>query len=358
MSKLKKELTDKIEKQGALGLDEFMGLVNSFYYNSKDPLGVDGDFITAPEISQMFGEMIAVWCADIWNKLGSPSSINLIEFGPGRGTLMSDVLRVLGNIPGFIEAVNISLFESSALLIDKQKDLLGKYKASWYSKISDLALLSDAPVIVISNEFLDALPVKQVLKRNNHWYEKVIKYEQEKFIYDFRRLEPVLFNLVESLVAKENSIYEISPERREFVQKIGDNVAAKTGAALFVDYGYTEGFHGDSFQAVSGHKYSDPLSDPGKSDLTAHVDFGEIKTAALAQNLNVFGPVSQGQFLSDLGIKIRAKNLINNADETQKSDIISSLDRLCSRQHMGALFKSISFASSEINNCAGFRECY
>lgn len=300
------------------------------YYRSRDPFGREGDFTTAPEISQLFGEMIGIWVATIWMHLNKPERIILCEFGPGRGTLMSDLLRV-ANVLGMKDKAEIHFVETSDFLIEKQKEAVTD--AKWHSSIETVP--QDAPVIFIGNEFLDALPIKQIVKTKEGWRERVVGLEHGKLVFGLGGA----LSGSDLPEAKENEIYEFSPARENIWMEICRRIEGQTGAALMIDYGYVEAKLGNTLQAVKNHSYAGVLENPGEQDLTSHVDFGKLKQIVDAVDLH--GPVTQSEFLKSVGIEARAEKLIElNPDKSET--IKSGLKRLIHRDGMGNLFKVIA----------------
>lgn len=324
----------RIETTGPISVADYMDLCLGHpqygYYMSRDPFGEKGDFTTAPEISQMFGEMIGLWSADMWMKLGSPASFTFAECGPGRGTLMKDMLRACRIVPGFAAAAEIHLIETSPLLIEKQRQNLVGYNVTWNASID--ALPEDKPLILIGNEFLDALPVHQAVMTGSGWRERRIGLRDDELI----------FGLGNTLLgddmpdAPENEIYEYSPFQDAIWTNICDRIRQQRGAALVIDYGFTADATGDTLQAVKDHEYVSVFQSPGECDLTTHVNFARLQR--LAHDLNIHGPVTQEIFLKDLGIELRAEKLIT-ANPQMREKITSELQRLTARDQMGELFK-------------------
>jgi NADH dehydrogenase [ubiquinone] 1 alpha subcomplex assembly factor 7 len=342
MNECEKSLLKLIEKEGPIALDRFMSKAVSYYYDTRDPLGASGDFITAPEVSQMFGELIAVWICDIWNKLGKPKEILLVELGPGKGTLMNDIYRVLSKTPELYKGLKTILVENSSSLINKQKSTLVYDSIYWCKDLMD-PLITDSrmPVIIIGNEFLDALPIKQYQKKSSTWKERVVDYKNQSFFID---LQDIRVNQGFAFPeAKENEIYEYSIERIRFVSDVCQLLKQRTGAALFIDYGHTESLTGDTLQALKEHRYVELLMDIGNSDITSHVDFKALKSAADKEGVFTYGPITQRDFLHRLGIGIRLNRLQKVASPRQKHMLDMDYDRLCSDKGMGGLFKVMSF---------------
>ncbi|HQX28323.1 MAG TPA: SAM-dependent methyltransferase, partial [Alphaproteobacteria bacterium] len=328
---LEEILKNLIREKGPIDIAEFMGLALGHpahgYYMKGDPFGARGDFTTAPEISQMFGEMVAAWIMDVWQQMGSPV-FTLLECGPGRGTLMADIMRATKNVPGFHDSAKVHLLEISPALRAMQAAALENYAPEWHV---NLETLPDRPMIVVANEFLDALPVRQLIHTADGWKERVVGIVNGNFAFDTKELP---FNL--PVDAAEGAIFEISPVRSQFVT---DLVKKLNGAALIIDYGHSESGIGDTLQALKSHKYISPLEEIGNADLTTHVDFHAVKLAAEAAGAEVSGPVEQGAFLKDLGIGQRAEILTLRATPAQKFDIEKALQRLVDPSQMGSLFK-------------------
>ncbi|MEZ5902803.1 MAG: SAM-dependent methyltransferase [Alphaproteobacteria bacterium] len=366
MTALEHIIKQKIRERGPGGymdLGEYMSLCLSHpehgYYMTRDPFGQKGDFTTAPEISQMFGEMIGVWVADTWIKMGSPKKIIILECGPGRGTLMADAMRVTKNVDGFHDAVQLHLLEMSPVLKDIQKDSLKEYGATWHSEPESVP--TDSPLIVIGNEFLDALPVRQLVFTETGWQEKVVKIN----INDTLRLHEIgLKKEVKSLLPsflippKLGDHVEVSLELNDFINKITKIILNQGGSALFLDYGFNQMIAGETLQAVKNHRYCDIFDTPGQADLSAHVNFADLSHKILEKNMTLHGPVSQRDFLKRLGIDIRAENLHRLATQPQRVEIDSALKRLTGEDtgngEMGTLFKVIAFSSDSSIDLAGF----
>lgn len=358
MTKLEAYLHKHIEENGPIDTGTFMGLALGHlewgYYMRKDPLGVAGDFTTAPEISQMFGEIIGAWLVDTWIKLGKPDPFLLIECGPGRGTLMEDALRATKQVEGFHGALKLFLIETSPVLQEKQKEKLGQYNPQWLDSIDHPAIRpSGHPLILIANEFLDALPVRQLQMTNSGWQERVVAVNGEGLTFN---LSPAPAELIPQGLAdtEKGNIFEISPARCDFVQKLCGLISQNGGVSLFIDYGHTKSAAGDTFQAVKNHEYVSVLSHIGEADLTAHVDFEALARIADQAGILYAGPVEQGIFLQRLGIAQRAEILSQNASGQQREEIKSACARLCDAEQMGNLFKVMAFYYNKSIGLAGF----
>ncbi len=331
-------------------LDDYMGLCNEHYYASQIPFGREGDFITAPEISQMFGEMIAAWLVDIMGQFGSMQRCMILECGPGRGTLMADILRIISKIKPLNDFVDVTLLENSDQLIMHQKEILKDHAVQWVTDIHNPILMNyDAPIFIIGNEFLDALPIKQYIFKGGDWQERGVGCEGDRLVYreESANFSPPLSD------AKEGSIYEISPAIESFFKQAHSLIEKNGGAMLWIDYGYTKTGYGDTFQAVKAHDFADPLTRPGEQDLTAHVNFEHLRTLAKTNGLYSFGPVMQKDFLRECGINARANILKSKLDIKGAEAIDIAAKRLLSADEMGALFKVFACFTKHITP-AGF----
>lgn len=358
MNALKREIAANITHDGPISLEHYMGLCLGHpqhgYYMTREPFGANGDFVTAPEISQMFGELIGVWLAEAWRAAGAPTPANLIELGPGRGTLMSDMLRVARVAPDFLDAVIPSLVEMSPRLRDIQRQTLasaGK-PISW---LENFEAAPPGPAFIVANEFFDALPVRHYVKTLAGWRQRLVGLDQTGALAFglSEKIEPTL-----TAPAREGSIIEVCPTGQRMMSDIAARLVAQGGVLLVIDYGYTQTSLGDSLQAISKHVYVDPLDAPGEADLTAHVDFAALARAAQAQGAKVMGPVTQAHFLLQLGIERRAETLSRKASPEQTREVMAALDRLTGvqdpRRHMGALFKVMAVTHPDMPDLPGF----
>ncbi len=318
------ELRDRIRRDGAVTVADYMEAANAHYYATRDPLGRAGDFITAPEISQMFGELVGIWIVDIWQRAGRPA-VHYVELGPGRGTLARDARRVLrgaGLDPVF------HLVETSPFLRAAQAETLGK--ATWHQDLSTVP--DDRPLIVVANEFFDALPIRQ---RDGEGRELLVRLDGERFVRDPAR-----------------RVVEDSPASAAVAARLADRLRCSGGAALIIDYGHDGDAPGDTLQAVSAHRFADPWQAPGSRDLTAWVDFGALRGAAAGPGLRCFGPVGQGRWLTSLGIEIRAAALAK-ASPQRVTEIAAARDRLIAPGQMGRLFQVMALVSDGWPDPAG-----
>ncbi len=307
------------------------------YYRRGDPLGLHGDFTTAPEISQIFGELLGLWLADRWEAIGRPSPIRLVELGPGRGSLIADALRAMAVVPGLREALEVHLVESNESLRAMQA---GKVRAHWHDAF---ASVPEGPLLLIANEFFDALPIRQYVRRDGQWTERLVTIEDGRFAFTTGPAGPDAALIPPELAdAAEGAIVEVCPEGLRLMTDIARRIATHGGAALIVDYGYREHAPGDSLQAVRRHQPVDIFHRPGDCDLTAHVDFAALAAAARAAGAATAGPVGQGAFLEALGIRVRAAMLVQRASERQRKDIHAAVRRLTAPDMMGELFKVLA----------------
>lgn len=328
------------------------------YYTTRDPFGARGDFITAPEVSQMFGELIGLWAAAVWKQMGAPENVRLIELGPGRGTMMKDLLRAIHIVPEFRLAIVVHLVEVSPLLRAQQENTLQNagVPAFWHTALADVP---KGPSIIFANEFFDALPIKQAVKTERGWHERRIHIDDSgQFAFTigsepipfFQTLLPPQFDS-----ARAGAIFEWRGDTE--AMDVGRRVADDRGAALVIDYGHIETGLGETFQAVGQHAYADPLTVPGELDLTAHVDFRAVTRAIEAMGARGFGPIEQSQFLRRLGIEQRAATLKAKASRADSvTEIDHALMRLIghSRTAMGELFKVAAFAHPSLGTPPGF----
>jgi len=351
------EIARRIADFGPISIADFMaealGHPRLGYYMTRDPLGRTGDFTTAPEISQMFGELIGLWCADAWSRLGRPSPVRLVELGPGRGTLMNDALRAARALPGFPDAIDLHLVETSPVLRDRQRATLGD-RATWHDRTEDVP---PGPILLIANEFFDALPIRQFQRTTAGWAERLVALDPEAGEEPRFRLvlAPVAPPLPDELPARSGDVIEICPTGREIAAQIGRKIAEHGGAALIVDYGHAGPALGDTLQAVRNHAFAPPLEAPGEADLTAHVDLTALLDAGAGAGAGVsgWGPVEQGEFLTALGLRERVNALSRRAPE-RTAEFVEAANRLADPGRMGRLFKAVAVASTALGPPAGF----
>lgn len=358
-SLLETEIRRLIAAAGPMSIAEYMRLCLTHpqygYYVTRDPLGAHGDFVTAPEISQMFGELIGVWMVAVWQQMGSPENVRVVELGPGRGTLMSDALRAAKVVGDFHAALVVHLVEISPKLQQAQEQLLGGLGVPilWHSALAEVP---SGPVIIIANEFIDALPVHQAVKRADGWHERVVEIAPSGELAIGIARDPLPHfeaTLPRGLrQAPEGSVYEWRSDT--VALEIGRRVRTD-GAALIIDYGHAWYGLGETLQAVAGHSYTDPLRAPGEADLTAHVDFAALAQSAQIIGGRIHGPISQRDLLRGLGIDKRAAALKTRAPE-RAAEIDQALARLTATgpRGMGELFKALAIADPKLGELPGF----
>ena len=318
------------------------------YYATHSPVGARGDFITAPEISQVFGELIGLWLTDLWQRSGAPDPVIVCELGPGKGTLMADLLRAAATVPAFRRAIRVHLVETSMTLRAVQADGLRTAMPTWHES---LMTVPAGPLLLVANEFLDALPIRQFERQADGWHERCVGLDARSDLafVDGPKLS------AEGLAAwPTGSVAEHRPAARILARDLGQRLAQHGGAALFIDYGYFPPAPGDTLQAVVHHQRHDPLRDPGTADLTAHVDFADFAAAATAGGAHTWGPVSQARFLKALGIDVRGRRLTAGKDAQQQAQIESGCRRLLDETQMGTLFKALALTGRDAPTPAGF----
>jgi len=365
LSPLAEGLERRIAAEGPITIAAFMAEAlmhpTHGYYTKSDPFGVDGDFTTAPEISQIFGELIGLWCADVWRQLGAPEEIALAELGPGRGTLMADALRASAVLPAFREAVSVHLVEASPFLRSRQAQALAAFSPTWHETA---ASLPDVPTLLIANEFFDALPIHQFVFTPNGWRERLVTSVDGVFAVIVSPQATPRERLIDGVVsanAQVGNIAEVCPAALSIMEAMSAKLAQHGGAALIVDYGSVESQARPTLQSVRNHKAHDFLEAPGSADITAHVDFAALVRAAGPQ-VQCWGPISQADFLSRLGLAERAARLAANATESQIKDIETACHRLIAAEEMGNLFKALAvtvggtIVPPAFEECTGFNE--
>lgn len=362
MAELAEILRQRIALAGPITVSEFMTEALNHpalgYYRRGKPLGASGDFVTAPEISQMFGELIGAWLAERWLVLGSPQRVHLVELGPGRGTLLLDALRATRAVPGFHEALELHLVEIHAGLRDVQREALaGNFTPHWHERFAQVP--SGAPLLLLANEFLDALPIRQLVRQPWGWAERMVGLVRgnAKFAFASAPGKSPLATLLPDPVRaidRFGAVVELSPAVTSLTSEIARRIAADRGAALFIDYGYDSGTNGDTLQALRAHKPTGVFEAIGETDLTAHVDFAAVARAARQAGAATDGPTAQGDFLRDLGIETRAALLRQLATPAQADAIDAAMRRLIDPGQMGTLFRAIALRDSSLPPAAGF----
>ena len=347
----------KISNNKYISFDKFVDIAlyhkKTGYYMKKNPFGKDGDFITAPNISILFSEMLAIWCIAFWEHLGYPKKINIIELGAGNGEMMYQMIKVFERFNKFRESSNYFILEKSQFLKKIQKKKLNSHKITWLNSINKL---KNGPNIFLANEFFDALPVKQFIKKNNKWYEKSIKknninkYEFVNVITNIKNLE----KKIEINLSKNQKIIEFSPLTYDYLNIISKKINTFQGGLLIVDYGYLKKKMRDSLQSIYKHKFNNILDNFSKSDITYNLNFFLLKKIVKKLNLKVAGLTSQRNFLTKLGILNRAEILAKNLQFSKKADIYNRIKRLIDRNFMGELFKVMFVTGKNIKFKLGF----
>lgn len=349
MTPLAAELNALIATEGPLPVDRFMALalghLRHGYYMTRDPFGAAGDFVTAPEIAQVFGEMIGVWAASAWEAMGRPAAVALVELGPGRGTLMADLLRAAEALPAFRAALSVHLVETSPVLAARQNEVLSAASVplAWHA---DLATVPAGPAILVANEFLDALPIRQFVMTAAGWRERVVGLVDGALAFGLAR-DPVPQALIPAALrqGEPGAVVEICPAFHHLAAGLAARRAPLAG--LFIDYGHVASAHGETLQAVQAHRFIDPLTAPGEADITAHVDFEAWGHALSAAGLCAGAPVRQRALLFGLGLRERAERLAQSRPdmfETLRAGIERLIDP--APAGMGSLFKAMAVASS------------
>jgi NADH dehydrogenase [ubiquinone] 1 alpha subcomplex assembly factor 7 len=349
---LASRLRDRIAREGSISVHDYMeaclGDRRAGYYTTREPIGEAGDFITAPEISQIFGELIGVWCVAVWQAMAAPSVVTVAELGPGRGTLIADALRAWRSAPEFLARVSVALIETSPALKSVQRETLHASPAprEWYAALEDVP---PGPLILIANEFIDALPLRQFVRARGEWRERtvtIIGGGALAFDAGAPAESDALPSWIGGVDAAEGAIVETRPAATKLIATLAARANDAPVAALIADYGPALSGIGDTLQAVRRHRFADPLAAQGEIDLTAHVDFAALAETARAAGLAAFGPMPQGQFLLKLGLEARLDRLSRDATPQQREAILSGAARLADPRQMGALFKMLALQSS------------
>ncbi len=350
---LEEKLIATIKADGPISVEQFMetclGDPEHGYYMGKDPFGRGGDFITAPEVSQMFGEAIGVWLATAWLMMGKPEKVNLIELGPGRGTLMVDMLRAAKVVEEFAEAIEVHMVEMSPALRKAQGEALKglPVNISWHQRFEQVP---SGPCLIVANEFFDALAIKQIIRAGDSWFERMVELDENGELVLGLSEQPVAKADIPRWAkdAKDGDIAEYSPQRMAMAERVGAHIKKHGGAGLIVDYGHAMSFAGDTFQAVHKHKFVDVLHRPGQSDLTSHVDFEALAEGFEAGGAAVFGPRTQRGFLIAMGLREREASLRKNARARERIMVSRQAERLIGEKQMGNLFKVLAITDGTL----------
>lgn len=347
MTKLGERIVQLIATDGPIPVSEYMALClfhpEHGYYTTREPFGTGGDFITAPEISQMFGELVAIWLYQAWIANGRPLPVTVAEIGPGRGTLMKDMLRTWAQLdPAFFDGADFALIETSPRLREIQRDMLGGTagRTGWHETV---ATLPDTPLLIVGNELFDAIPVRQFVRTASGWRERMVGVDEAgelAFFAGAASLDTALLPIGAENAA-EGAIVELGPARNALIAEIATRISAHGGAGLFIDYGYLKPGVGDTLQALKDHDHDHVLAHPGEADLTTHVDFAALGEVARSHRLKVL-TATQGAFLLAMGLLERAGGLGAHADEAGREAIRSQVERLAGPEQMGDLFKVLA----------------
>jgi SAM-dependent MidA family methyltransferase len=349
MTPLGEKLVRLISATGPIPVSDYMAHClfdpHHGYYTTREPFGAEGDFTTAPEISQMFGELVAIWLYNAWTFADRPDAPVLAEIGPGRGTLMRDIVRTLVWLdPGFVRRTRFELVETSPRLREIQRTALAESLPAfaWHDSVETLP---DGPLFIVGNELFDAIPIRQFVKLKSGWSERMVGLGEDgslQFVAAAAGVEPAGLP-ADAAAAPEGAIFEVAPAREALMDVVAERIARGGGAGLFIDYGHVEAGLGDTLQAVGRHRYVDPLQAPGEVDLTTHVDFAALAAIAVAHGLD-HRLVTQGDFLLETGLLERAGSLGASADERGREAIRGQVERLAGPDGMGTLFKVLTVA--------------
>jgi SAM-dependent MidA family methyltransferase len=348
MTPLCRRIAELIEATGPISVADYMALClfdpQHGYYTTREPFGADGDFVTAPEISQMFGELVAVWLVTAWRSIGAPLPVTVAEAGPGRGTLMRDIIRAAGRIaPDWRTGARFALVEASPRLTAIQRRTLDGVGValSWHETVDTLP---DQPLLIVGNELLDALPVRQFVFQDGGWHERAIGLDDEgRLVFALKAGSFDASLLPDGQEPSEGATFEMSPARSAFMQRVCERLAARGGAGIFFDYGHLRTGFRDTFQAVRRHAYEDVLESPGEADLTSHVDFAVLENIAHACGLAT-ATATQGEFLLGMGLVERAGRLGAAEGPERREAIRAAVERLAGPEMMGTLFKVLMLA--------------
>jgi NADH dehydrogenase [ubiquinone] 1 alpha subcomplex assembly factor 7 len=349
---LAQKLAARIASDGPLSIEEFMTAClldpDHGYYSTRDPFGAPGDFVTAPEISQMFGELIGLWLWSVWQGAGRPDHAHLVELGPGRGTLMADALRAIERATRADAPFIVHLVEASPTLRERQRKALSGRAVHWHETLATLP--KDGALFFVANEFFDALPIRQFVSTTTGWRERKIT-SQEAELVPILVQEPTVSVLPDAPIGR---VGELAPQRVAVAAQLAERVAEQGGAALIIDFTDPALPIADTFQAVRAHRYADRFEAPGDADLASAVDFTALADEARAAGVKVCGPVGQGHFLHSLGIEARCEALATNARDDQAQALRLAMERLVSPEGMGEDFQVLALMPQGQETPAGF----
>lgn len=358
MNALATRIATVIAGHGPLSVAQFMTMAaldpHYGYYTTRDPLGAGGDFVTAPEISQVFGELIGLWCVQAWFDQGRPPHVRLVELGPGTGSLMEDTLRAAKLAPEFRNAIDVVLVDACPALVTRQQARLADagIPVRWQSQFDES--LGDRPLFLIANEFFDALPIRQFVKTARGWCENMVTVDADQKLALALSPDPLPLDVpAKRGEATDGAVFETSPASTALAEEISRAIATHGGAALVIDYGYTGAGFGGTLQAVGKHRFKDVLATPGEIDLSAHVDFDALAQAVHRGGAASYGPVAQGELLAGLGILDRMMALRRRNPGGQQ-EIATAVDRLINPDQMGTLFKALAILPKGAPTPPGF----
>tara|TARA_B100000902_G_scaffold60755_1_gene67854 strand:+ start:813 stop:1859 length:1047 start_codon:yes stop_codon:yes gene_type:complete len=332
----------KLKKNYNFSLDKFINYSlynkNIGFYMKKNPFGKDGDFITAPNISRLFSEMIAIWTISFWKSLGSPKKFNLVELGAGNGEMMKDLIETFKNFPDFFSSCNFIIHEKSPSLLKLQKKKLINTKINWVSKVNKIKKI---PSIFIANEFFDAIAIKQFIKRGNKWFEKFVSLKSHENAFFFEKIVDLkkIEKKIDLKISQDQNFIEYSELGLQYLKDISQIIEKNLGGLLLIDYGYTQKKMKNTLQAISNHKFANILSNIGNSDITHNINFNLFKKFIKKFDNLESNLTTQKKFLLKMGIKQRAELISKNLSFLKKSDIFYRLNRLINDNQMGNLFK-------------------
>ena len=355
MSPLEQLIRRRIELSGPISVADFMALAMNCpehgYYANAAPPGRKGDFTTSPEISQVFGELIGLWAGVAWQQMGSPRPVLFVEFGPGRGTMMRDMLRSARLVDGFRDSLEVHVVETSSALKQVQRQTLAEERISWHASVDDLP---DFPAIMVANEFLDALPMRQLVRTVDGWKERRVENTVTGFRFVLEAREDAAVLVPPRLRdAEPGAIFEVAEGARGFAIGVARHITSTGGTALLIDYGHDSSALGETLQAVQHHASTDVLENAGEADLSAHVDFEQLEEELRFKGATPYGPVSQRQFLRRLGIEERTEALAAAAP-LRAAEIRAATKRLIDPRQMGTLFKVLAATAPGAAAPAGF----
>jgi len=365
MNELARFISEIIAETGPISLETYMNFAmlhpRHGYYATKAPLGATGDFTTAPEISQIFGELVGLWAAAVWRSMGAPKPFILAELGPGRGSLMADALRATRTVPDFHDAADLRLVEASGPLRQSQRAALAAFplRPVWHRMVGELP---SGPAIIIANEFFDCLPIRHFVRGKDGWHEKLVGLDDSgNFRFGLAPDPEPSLTGTNGLGQRRGEILEVGFAASQLMSGIAARLTTQGGALIVVDYGYDAPPLSETLQAIKQHRFTDPLRDPGEADLTAHVNFSSLAEAAHAAGAKVYGPVPQGEWLARLGVHARAAALKQRANDRQRAEIESAVFRLaggCAVEapatSMARLFKALAVTAPGLAPPPGF----